>query len=306
MTQVECPVCGKTNLAADLARCPQCSADLECFRLLDALYEQPTAGVDAQELGHLSHNLARKLDGIETAVRRLQDGLQRSQRAAKRSGAILILAGVIAAGALFLYPHWVMQQWREDAASPSVVWAELANRRAQEKAVRQELAQAAAGIAQVSRQLATLEQRVAVIATRPPVANARSSLALASDPEPEFLYHEPQPNESLWNIASTYYQQGTLYPVLLETNPGLGIYFDPDYGKLRILKDLQAAKDLFTRWVFTSGAKTFYRYPVQAEDTWKKLSERFYGHMDQAASLQALNADVPLRPGTRVTVPLPE
>jgi LysM repeat protein len=120
------------------------------------------------------------------------------------------------------------------------------------------------------------------------------------------LYHEPQPNESLWDIASQYYQQGTLYPVLLETNPGLGIYFDPDYGKLRILKDRQAAKDLFARWVFTSGAKTFFRYPVQAEDTWETLSERFYGRVNEAASLQALNANIPLRPGTRVTVPLPE
>ena len=302
MTQIECPVCGKTNLDVDLAQCPQCNADLECFRLLEALSEQPATGVDASELGHLSH----QLDGIETAVRRLQDGLQRSQQTAKRRGAMLILAGVIAAGALFVYPHWVMQQWREDSVSPSVVLAELADRRSQEKTVRRELGQAAAGIAQVSRQLAALEQRVAVMAAAPPVANARSSLALPSDPEPEFLYHTPQPNESLWNIASQYYQQGTLYPVLLETNPGLGIYFDPDYGKLRILKDRQAANDLFARWVFTSGAKTFFRYPVQAEDTWEQLSERFYGRVDEAASLRALNANIALQPGIRVTIPLPE
>jgi LysM repeat protein len=306
MTQIECPVCGKTNLAAELLQCPQCNADLECFRLLDALYEQPAAGADAQALGQLSHRLDHSRDSIETAVRRLQDGLEQSQRAAKRRGAVLVLAGVIAAGALFIYPHWVMQQWREDAVSPSVVLAELANQRSQDKAWRRDLAKAAAGIAQVSRQLAALEQRVAVMPTQPPAVTAGRRSALPSDPEPEFLYHEPQPNESLWDIASQYYQQGTLYPVLLETNPGLGIYFDPDYGKLRILKDRQAAKDLFARWVFTSGAKTFFRYPVQAEDTWETLSERFYGRVNEAASLQALNANIPLRPGTRVTVPLPE
>jgi hypothetical protein len=302
MTKVACPVCSKTNLDADLAQCPQCNADLECFRLLDALYEQPDAGVDTQALGQLS----RKLDGIETAVRRLQDGWQRSQRAAKRRGAMLILASVIAAGALFLYPHWVMQQWREDLVSPSMVLAELASWRSQDKALRRDLGKAAAGVAQVSQQLAALEQRVAIIATQLPAANTRSSLAPPPDPEFKFLYHELQRNESLWDIASQYYQQGTLYPVLLETNPGLGIYFDPDYGKLRILKDRQAAKDLFARWVFTSGAKTFFRYPVQAEDTWETLSERFYGRVNEAASLQALNANIPLRPGTRVTVPLPE
>ncbi len=38
-----CPVCKRPNLADGLARCPQCNADLECFDLLDALWEEPTA-----------------------------------------------------------------------------------------------------------------------------------------------------------------------------------------------------------------------------------------------------------------------
>ena len=89
-------------------------------------------------------------------------------------------------------------------------------------------------------------------------------------------------------------------------NPGLGIFFDPDYGKIRILRDRQAAQEIFGRLVFTKGARAWYRYQVRAEDTWKTLSVLFYGHVEEAVALRQLNADVPLLPGTRVTVPLPE
>src|SRR6266702_2393008 len=58
MTKVDCPVCGKTDLADHLAQCPQCNADLECFRLLEALYEeQSTPGVEAEVVRSLSRRV---------------------------------------------------------------------------------------------------------------------------------------------------------------------------------------------------------------------------------------------------------
>lgn len=300
MTKVECPVCGKTNLAEDLAQCPQCNADLECFRLLESLYEQPAPGAEAQESG----NLSRSLDGIDASLHSLQDGLQRVQRAANRRAAGLILVVVIAIGAVSLYQHRVMQQWRQDHLPSPALQAELARGRTQEKASREAIAEAGAVMAQVSQQLAALEQRVAAMAARQPAANA--SPVTEPDQDPGMVYHELQKNETLWGIARTYYRQGWLYPALLETNPGLGIYFELDYGKIRIPKDRQAAEDILARVVFTKGARRFFRYQVQAGDTWEKISERFYGRVGDKASLQALNADAQLRPGTRVTVPLPE
>jgi LysM repeat protein len=302
MTKGECPVCGKTNLAEDLAQCPQCDADLECFRLLEDLYEHPAPGAGAQEVG----NLSRNLHGIETSLHSLQDGLQRLQRAARRRAVMLILVVVIAIGALFLYQHRIIQPWLADQVPSSVLQAELVSGREQEKELRQAIVKAVAGIVQVIRQLAVLEQRVAAIAARQPAADTKGSPAPKPDQDPGMVYHELQKNETLWGIARQYYQQGRLYPVLLEMNPGLGIYFELDYGKIRIFKDRQAAEDIFKRLVFTRGSRDFFRYQVQAEDTWEKISARFYGRAGDEASLQALNADTPLRPGTRVTVPLPE
>ena len=63
------------------------------------------------------------------------------------------------------------------------------------------------------------------------------------------------------------------------------------------------------RWLvdfFTKDAKRFLRSQVQVADTWQSIAARFYGRGDEAARLQALNADAPLQPGTRVVVPLPE
>jgi LysM repeat protein len=302
MTKVECPVCGKTNVAADLAQCPQCNADLECFRLLEALYEHPAPEADAQEVG----NLSRNLHGIETSLHSLQDGLQRLQRAARRRAVTFILVVVIVVGAVFLYQHQVIQPWLEDQVPSSVLQAELASGREQEKELRQAIVKAVAGIVQVIRQLAVLEQRVAAIAAQQPAADTTDSPAPKPDQDLGMVYHELQKNETLWGIARQYYQQGRFYPVLLEMNPGLGIYFELDYGKIRILKDRQAAEDLFKRLVFTRGTRNFFRYQVQAEDTWENISARFYGRVDAKTSLQALNANAPLRPGTRVTVPLPE
>ena len=302
MTKVECPVCGRTNLGAELAQCPQCNADLECFRLLETLYEQPAAGDGAQEIG----NSSRHPDGIEASLHNLQDGLQRLQRAAKRRSATLTLMVVIAVGAFFRYQPWVIQQWRQDHVPSSVLLAELARGRTQEKGLREAMAKAVTGIVQVSQQMVVLEQRVAAIAAQQPPANATLSPAPKPNPGPKFVYHEPQDDDTLWGMARTYYQQGRLYPVLLETNPGLGIYFDPDYGKIRILKDRQAAEEIFARLVFTQGSREFFRYQVQAEDTWDNISVRFYGHVGEEAALQTLNAKSQLRPGTRITVPLPE
>src|SRR2546429_9045525 len=90
MTKVDCPVCGKTALADHLAQCPQCNADLECFRLLEALYEeQSTPGVEAEVVRRLS----RRGGGIGVLLPRLQESLDQGQPTAKGRTRKLIVGG---------------------------------------------------------------------------------------------------------------------------------------------------------------------------------------------------------------------
>lgn len=308
MTKVDCPVCGKTDLVDHLAQCPQCNADLECFRLLEALYEeQSTPGVEAEVV----RSLSRRVEDIGLLVQRLPDSLHQVQQAAKRRTALLIVVSVMvmlgsAASAWLLYVRWDTPPERADVRSSAALLAVLTRERPPEQALREAVANAVAGIEHVSQQVAALEQRVAELATQPPALDTKAPSVAASAPEPAFLVHAPRQNESLWRIAQTYYQQGMLYPAILETNPGLGIYFAPDYGHLRLPPNRQAAEAIVARVVFTKDAKRFLRYQVQVADTWQSIAARFYGRGDEAARLQALNADAPLQPGTRVVVPLPE
>jgi nucleoid-associated protein YgaU len=39
-TSQSCPICGLENISADQVRCPQCDADLACFKVLDAIPEE--------------------------------------------------------------------------------------------------------------------------------------------------------------------------------------------------------------------------------------------------------------------------
>ena len=308
MTKVDCPVCGKTDLVDHLAQCPQCNADLECFRLLEALYEeQSTPGVEAEVV----RSLSRRVEDIGLLLQRLQDSLHQVQQAAKRRTAMLIVVSVMlmlvsAASAWLLYVRWDTPPERADVMSSAALLAVLTRERPPEQALREAVANAVAGIEHVSQQVAALEQRVAELATQPPALDTKAPSVAASAPEPAFLVHAPRQNESLWRIAQTYYQQGMLYPAILETNPGLGIYFAPDYGHLRLPPNRQAAEAIVARVIFTKDAKRFWRYQVQVADTWQSIAARFYGRGDEAARLRALNADAPLQPGTRVVVPLPE
>ena len=272
--------------------------------MLDSLYEtQATPSVD---LGSLS----RQVGDIGPVLHCLQDRVHQGQRNAERRTAIFILMVailglVIMAGAWLLYSRWDRPHEPVEVIPSSVLLAALANERPQERALREAVAQAVAGIAQVSGQMTALEQRVAELATPPPVANTPDPIAAEPEREPVFLSHEPRTNESLWRIAQKYYQQGALYPALLETNPGLGIYLNPDDGPLRLPPDRQAAEAIVARVVFTRMASD--GFVIRSRwNTWAHIAERFYGRRDNAARLQALNAGAQPQPGTPVRVPLRE
>jgi LysM repeat protein len=306
MTKVDCPVCGKTEVADHLVQCPQCNADLECFRLLETLYEEPsTPGAAAAAVRSLRE------DDIGPLLQGLQDGMHQWQRAAERrtTGLIVVLVMLLvmhAAGAWLLYVRRNMPPERPEALSSAALQDALARERPQEKALRDAVAKVVAGIEHVGQQVAALEQRLADLVSPAPALDTKDPSVAASAPAPAFLVHAPRQNESLWGIAQTYYQQGWLYPAILETNPGLGVYFAPDYGQLRLPPNRQAAAAIVARVVFSKDARRFLRYQVQVADTWQSIAVRFYGRRDEAARLQALNAAAQLQPGTRVVVPLPE
>ncbi len=121
-----------------------------------------------------------------------------------------------------------------------------------------------------------------------------------------FFLYRPARDDTLWRISRKYYGTGTLYPVLLEYNPGLGIYFELDYGIIKVLRDQREAKRILDRLIFTKGGKAFFRYKVNKSDTWRKISRNFYGTSAKAQMLIKLNSNAQFTAGERVNVPLNE
>nr|WP_240905980.1 LysM peptidoglycan-binding domain-containing protein [Thiorhodococcus mannitoliphagus] len=121
-------------------------------------------------------------------------------------------------------------------------------------------------------------------------------------PEPA-LHHHLRPDETLWSIAKRYYGHGWLYPVLIEQNPGLGVYHG-GVGMLSLFADPARALDLY-RQITPPGAEgRLFRYQVQPGDDWHGLARRFLGRPRRAPELIALNPGSDLAPGSRILIPL--
>lgn len=61
-----CPVCNRAGLQVSALTCPQCNADLECFRLLDALHgrEEGAEVVEGRATGSKGRLLLWMLVGL--------------------------------------------------------------------------------------------------------------------------------------------------------------------------------------------------------------------------------------------------
>lgn len=327
-----CPVCGRAGLADDVRECPQCHADLECFELLDSLQEELVTPQPPQ----LAPPGTKELAEIRASLQGIRETLGRRRAWMRRYAMSALFVLALSALILFVYRDLANERRFADRVSrlelrTRSVEAELKARERSEliakmaaitqrlDAMENELSavsanQAAAGgrfsapvedLNKISEGLMSLQQRLSELtAALSPRADA---LTVPSGParEEAFLYHEPSKGETLWSIARRYYDNGRLYPVLLEHNPGLGIYFDRGYGRIKVLKDRERAKQVLAEVISARGKRSLFRYKVVAGDSWARIAKRFFGQAGKATELAALNPRVGLAPGERVLVPLP-
>ena len=328
-----CPVCGKAGLADDERVCPQCNADLECFVLLDSLHEEAVLPEQHKPKADETKELAE----IQVSLRGLREALGNLQtsgwwRTYGLSGLLLLGLGVFI---LFLYREFAVEQRLVDRISqlearirpvdaqletsvPSELSASLEAATQRLVAIERKLSDLSANqdtvigrFSETLEQLSKISERLALLegefsdltAVWPPFTN-ENTVAMGTAHEDMFLHHKPGKGETLWSIAKRYYDSGRFYPVLLECNPGLGIYFDPSYGRVKVLKDRQLANQVLTEVTVVRGNRTLIRYKVVEGDTWERISERFFGHVRNVGELVALNPSADLVAGDRVLVPL--
>ncbi len=332
----DCPVCGKVGLADDVQECPQCNADLECFELLESLHEE----VAWPEQSESSLALKEELRDIRTSLNGVSKDLGNQQTSGwmRSYGMWALFVLVLGAVSLFLYRDLTLEEHfnniifrLEPRAGPvggELNTGELSELNAKMEAITKRLvaienglttisaAKEAVGtgrfsailehLSKLSERLVSLEKGFDDIAQRGrPHSADENSVPGGTEHDDVFLYHEPGKGETLWSIARRYYDSGRFYPVLLEYNPGLGIYFDRCYGRIKILKDRQRAKQALDEVMTVRGNATLIQYKVMKGDTWERIAERFYANTDNVAKLVALNPGVGLAQGDRVFIPLP-
>lgn len=328
----DCPVCGKVGLADDVQECPQCDADLECFELLESLYEE----VARPEQSESGLAWKKELEDLRTTLSK-DLGNQQTSAWMRNYGILTLFVLVFVALVLFLYRDLALEEQfnniifrlepRTGTSGGELKTTELSELNAKMETITQRLvaienglttvsaAQEAVGtgrfsailedLSKLSERLISLEKGFYDIAQGRSPSSDENSVPVDTARGEVFLFHELGKGETLWSIARRYYDSGHFYPVLLEYNPGLGIYFDRSYGRIKILKDRQRAKQVLDEVMTVRRNTTLIQYKVMKGDTWERISERFYANTANVPKLLALNPGLALVPGDRVFVPLP-
>jgi hypothetical protein len=317
-----CPVCDRADLAADLDRCPQCGADLECFRLLDALPEPIPPGQKHNQVdGAL---VDTRLDALQVPIDAHIDAWARSNRRLARANLAALVSTAVLTVAL-LYSLLSRPPTREAptvSAAPPPAPPALPSQTtlARIDAVAEGLDRRMVGLRQgLSAALARIDQRLDTLegTLRPPPSPAerpaRESVPVAApvelagtdggEPMASRPY-SPRSGDSLWTIARSHLGQGHLYPLLLELNPGLGVELDPADGPIRVPADPRQARARMSDLTVQQGSRQLFRARVLPGDDWQGLAKRYYGRTDRAAQLRNLNGGAPMPAAGRVLVPL--
>lgn len=272
-----CPICGKENLSPQTLQCPQCNADLTCFRVLEGMGEEKTKAGNQRKifvlwvlvvvglvlllswLGYMMVKVVRQNQQIAQAIadnqKMLREYREYRQPSRLEGESIKSLLGRL-----------------ESGMSTSL------------KAVKEEI-----------------QELMSIVKAKDPGS---------SPPEnrwPEFFFYETTDKDTLWDISERFYQHGRYYPVLLAMNPTVNIYEIKAEQWLKILKSQEEVTGIFSQYLQESDSGKYFYYQVQTGDTWESISKKFYKPIEQKPSLlQRINPGVRLAVGQRVMILLKE
>ena len=296
---ISCPICHLDRISSDKDKCPQCDADLTCFKVLESLPDEQVR--------------------VKIAPRRQVSFL----------AAMVLFLGLVSALSLF-------QLYRINGlgffgfglkSSPSstrvtaktevkgLTQNQLApagdsNGRSEIPGPSGDEVEALSVPKKTSIQASPLKKRDLVVFEQKTGGNERLQ-EVSSERQREkdscsqdtaFWTYTANENDTLWGIAKKHYGSGHYYPVLLEHNPNVGIYNVGDGVRLRILKYSGLAKKINESITEREGNKLYFHYRVAEGDTLGSLACKFYKTRDMLKRITDLNSDMKLQPGGRVSI----
>ena len=274
----QCPVCGKNGITTPLEKCPQCDSDLECFRLLNSLNE-PTESSAVKKDEHHEATLD-ELKRIAQGFSRFQESYEKSKKSSLKRQVTVVLCVV---GILFLYHSFYVAKLVHNTGNvaDALQIIKLSGK-------KQEVNQRA-----IIQNLDSI--KIAIVSEG--ASDLRNSV--------RFRTYTFKENETIWDVAKQFYGDSVYYPLLLDHNPDLKAYANTPNQPIRILEDVGHVQPIYDRLVVTQKGQKLFKYRCLENDTWEKVSLRFYGHIYGTGLIRKYNlSERNLTPGTEINIPL--
>lgn len=320
-----CPVCGMENISREADRCPQCDADMTCFKVLDTLPDEITPRSEMQG---------------STASPAPAEPLRTGQFSKMRSmmpAVMLLLMGLIIALTLFQFYrfrkletlvanqkteltkslHGLMNGSRETGTrNTDRSTSETRQKDAEAKSVT--MAEPAPGTAKPEPDKAKPGTPAEPVPdhAEPEPDKAKSGTSRSETPreiqppppkpeplpESEFWVYDAGDGDTLWDIAEMYYGSGHYYPVLLEHNPNICVYEIGEGVRLKILKNPRAARQIYRKIIVKEKDHLYWYYTVEEGDTFRSVINKFYRIKDMEKHLSGINPDAEMQAGKRIRI----
>lgn len=286
---VTCPVCHFTHIPEGSDTCPQCDADLVCFRLLETLSEEP-----AKEAVVLPERPGQNISRIPGEKK------HRIPVIVWSAGLVLVLLVLISGYTANRFS--IMAGTVEQMQSSVTRMAEMA---ADDHAVIRETGQSVRELRQTSAgALETIKKLQETVSTResqttgcPETGQLQRDVSPPPPPPACFRKYQAKDSDTLWGISRALYGSGKFYPVLMEHNPDLEIYNISSRDTLRYLCDKKAVLKVYGDITGTGHGKRYWKYKIRPGNTRGSVIRQYCSH-----GTDCLVKDMPFKPGMTIGI----
>lgn len=271
----KCPICGIEHIPAEKNQCPQCDADLSCFKILEKIPD-------------------------ETAVP------EKPSKARMLVLYALVLSVILLLGvAVFqLYRFKQLEHLLADQKAylaNSIARADKKSDEKSEKLQAVELLPPAAVPHPAANNEQEIKDRQQVSEIFSTARDGQQKGDNRQNPDSDFRFYEAKEEDTLWDIAEEHYGAGHYYPVLLEHNPHIGIYGIGEGVRLRIMKNTGYIRAIYNKIIIREGNHIFWNYTVREGDTFQSVLMKFYKPED-ISQMPGFTPDEPLQPGKKIKI----
>ena len=267
-SETVCPVCGLSSITSDRTQCPQCDADLTCFKVLDSIPDEPVS----------KHIESRKQVVLLVAIS--------------------LVVGLISV--LSAYQLYLLKQLENRILDPKTSFINAGPDNGLKRFVIDQSKTRTNGAAENKAIIETkedIENQSASV--KPP---EKSDIVADFAEDKSFWTYWATEKDTLWDISQKHYGSGYYYPVLLEHNSRLGIYDIGDGIQIKILKDTSRARDIYKKITEKKGNSIYWYYTVAECDTIQSIAGKFYKPKNMTKLITDINSDVDLKPGERIRI----